>query len=61
MNQITKTTDTSKIVGWGHDADRQNNPTYPMRDRDAQDARGERGEPVQRFFPGGVAGAGVEV
>jgi hypothetical protein len=50
MNQITKTTDTSEIVGWGHDADRENNPTYPMRDRDAQDRTGAdwQSPPAQR-------------
>ncbi|HZF42401.1 MAG TPA: hypothetical protein VEZ48_03235 [Sphingomonadaceae bacterium] len=50
MNQITNTTDTSKIVGWGHDADRENNPTYPMRDRDAQDRTGAdwQSPPAQR-------------
>jgi hypothetical protein len=40
MNQITKTMDTSAIVGWGVDANRENNPTYPMRDRSAEDRAG---------------------
>jgi hypothetical protein len=41
MNQITTTkVDTSKILGWGVDADRGNDPTYPMRDRSAQDRTG---------------------
>lgn len=40
MNQITNTTDTSKVIGWGVDANARNDPTYPMRDRDAQDRTG---------------------
>ena len=40
MNQITTTTDTSKIVGWGIDANRDNDPTFPMRDRSAEDRTG---------------------
>lgn len=49
MNQITTTTDTSKIVGWGVDADRDNDPTYPMRDRSAEDRTGAdwRSPPAQ--------------
>lgn len=40
MNQITNTTDTSNILGWGVDANRENDPTYPMRDRSAEDRTG---------------------
>lgn len=32
--------DTSKIPGWGVDADAKNNPTYPMRHIDQQETRG---------------------
>lgn len=39
--QITTTTDTSKIVGWGVDADRDNDPTFPMRDRAAEERTGK--------------------
>ena len=33
--------DTSAILGWGVDADPRNNPTYPFRDREADDHSGE--------------------
>jgi hypothetical protein len=32
--------DTSKIPGWGVDADPRNDPTYPMRDRSREDGPG---------------------
>jgi hypothetical protein len=32
--------DTSKIIGWGVDADPENDPTYPYRDRSKDDGRG---------------------
>ena len=32
--------DTSTIPGWGVDADPENDPTYPMRDRSKEDASG---------------------
>ena len=32
--------DTSTIPGWGVDADPENDPTWPMRDRDYDDAPG---------------------
>jgi hypothetical protein len=32
--------DTSKIPGWGVDADPENDPTYPIRDRSQDDASG---------------------
>jgi len=32
--------DTSQIPGWGIDADRENDPTWPMRDRDRDDSPG---------------------
>ena len=41
MNQISTTVDTSRIVGWGVDADRENDPTYPMRDRSMEDQTGK--------------------
>ena len=37
MNQII---DPSKIPGWGIDADKENDPTYPMRNIAADDKRG---------------------
>jgi hypothetical protein len=41
MNQITKhQVDTSKILGWGVDADPENDPTFPMRDRSEEDRTG---------------------
>ncbi|HEX8442859.1 MAG TPA: hypothetical protein VF631_04345 [Allosphingosinicella sp.] len=41
MNQITKpAVDTSKILGWGVDADPENDPTFPMRDRSEEDRTG---------------------
>ena len=33
--------DTSKIPGWGVDADPDNDPTYPIRDRSNDDHKGE--------------------
>jgi hypothetical protein len=32
--------DASKVLGWGVDADSENDPTYPMRDRSGDDKRG---------------------
>ena len=41
MNALTatpsRTVDTSKIPGWGVDADPENDPTYPIRDRSQDD------------------------
>jgi hypothetical protein len=36
----TSVIDPSKVPGWGVDADRRNDPTYPMRDRDKDDSPG---------------------
>jgi hypothetical protein len=47
MNQMTSfgdrppAVDTSKIPGWGVDADPENDPTYPYREREAEDHSGE--------------------
>ena len=38
--------DTSAILGWGVDADARNNPTYPYRDREADDHSGEWDRPT---------------
>jgi hypothetical protein len=38
--------DTSSIIGWGVDADPQNDPTYSYRDRSADDHRGEWDRPT---------------
>ena len=44
MNQLTTPSpsaiDASKVVGWGVDANRENDPTYPMRDRSEEDRTG---------------------
>ncbi|RXZ66331.1 hypothetical protein [Pelagerythrobacter rhizovicinus] len=42
MNKLQRTNtrtpaDASKILGWGVDADPQNDPTYPLRDRSKED------------------------
>ncbi|MBD2769286.1 hypothetical protein IC235_15460 [Hymenobacter sp. BT664] len=45
----TTTTDHKKINGWGIDADPKNDPTYPMRQRTAEDHAGYTWErPVQQ-------------
>ena len=41
--------DTSKIAGWGVDADPRNDPTYPYRDRSADDHSGEWRRPAQQL------------
>ena len=47
MNDLTKietsrgVVDTSTIPGWGVDADPENDPTYPYRERDRDDHSGE--------------------
>jgi hypothetical protein len=46
--------DTSRIPGWGVDADADNDPTYPYRARDKDDHSGEWDRPTQQ-------GAEVEV
>jgi hypothetical protein len=40
--------DTSKIIGWGVDADPQNDPTYSYRDRSADDHSGQWRRPAQQ-------------
>jgi hypothetical protein len=40
--------DTSSIVGWGVDADPRNDPTYPYRDRSADDHSGQWMRPAQQ-------------
>ncbi len=40
--------DTSSIVGWGVDANPQNDPTYPYRDRSGDDHSGEWTRPAQQ-------------
>jgi hypothetical protein len=40
--------DTSKIAGWGVDADPQNDPTYSYRDRSADDHSGQWRRPAQQ-------------
>jgi hypothetical protein len=40
--------DTSSIMGWGVDADPQNDPTYSYRDRSADDHSGEWKRPEQQ-------------
>jgi hypothetical protein len=40
--------DTSGIVGWGVDANPQNDPTYPYRDRSTDDRSGEWARPAQQ-------------
>jgi hypothetical protein len=39
-NTRTVQVDTSKIPGWGADAERKNDPTWPMRDRRQDDSPG---------------------
>ena len=41
--------DTSKIAGWGVDADPRNDPTYPFRDRSNDDHSGEWLRPPQQM------------
>jgi hypothetical protein len=40
--------DTSGIIGWGVDANPQNDPTYPYRDRSTDDRSGEWSRPTQQ-------------
>lgn len=40
--------DTSSIVGWGVDANPQNDPTYPYRDRSNDDHKGQWARPTQQ-------------
>jgi hypothetical protein len=40
--------DTSKIIGWGVDADPENDPTYSYRDRSADDHSGTWRRPAQQ-------------
>lgn len=40
--------DTSSIRGWGVDADERNDPTYPYRDRSADDHSGEWRRPARQ-------------
>jgi hypothetical protein len=40
--------DTSSIIGWGVDANPQNDPTYPYRDRSADDHSGQWTRPTQQ-------------
>ena len=40
--------DTSGIVGWGVDANPQNDPTYPYRDRSGDDHSGQWARPTQQ-------------
>jgi hypothetical protein len=40
--------DTSKIIGWGVDADPENDPTYPYRDRSRDDHKGEWQRPARQ-------------
>lgn len=40
--------DTSSIVGWGVDADPDNDPTYSVRDRSGDDHRGEWRRPTRQ-------------
>jgi hypothetical protein len=43
-----KAPDTALIVGWGADADPRNDPTYPYRERSADDHSGEWKRPTQQ-------------
>lgn len=43
-----KAVDTSLIVGWGVDANPQNDPTYPYRDRSGDDHSGDWKRPAQQ-------------
>ena len=40
--------DTSKIIGWGVDADPENDPTYPYRDRTSDDHSGQWRRPARQ-------------
>ena len=40
--------DTSKIVGWGVDADPDNDPTYPYRERSSDDHSGQWRRPARQ-------------
>ena len=40
--------DTSKIIGWGVDADPDNDPTYPYRERSRDDHSGQWKRPAQQ-------------
>ena len=40
--------DTSQIIGWGVDADPDNDPTYPYRERSADDHSGEWRRPARQ-------------
>ncbi len=40
--------DTSKIIGWGVDADPENDPTYPYRERSADDHSGQWKRPARQ-------------
>ena len=40
--------DTSKIIGWGVDADPRNDPTYPYRERSSDDHSGQWRRPAQQ-------------
>ena len=40
--------DTSTITGWAVDADARNDPTYPYRDRSADDHSGDWRRPIQQ-------------
>ncbi len=40
--------DTSKIIGWGVDADPDNDPTYPYRERSADDHSGQWKRPARQ-------------
>jgi hypothetical protein len=40
--------DTSKIIGWGVDANPDNDPTYPYRDRSRDDHSGQWKRPAQQ-------------
>ncbi len=40
--------DTSKIIGWGVDADPDNDPTYPYRERSGDDHKGTWPRPTQQ-------------
>jgi hypothetical protein len=43
-----KAVDTAQIVGWGVDANPQNDPTYPYRDRSEDDHSGQWERPTQQ-------------
>jgi hypothetical protein len=48
ISNPSKAVDTQSIVGWGVDADPQNDPTYPYRDRSEDDHSGEWRRPTQQ-------------